>query len=281
MKSNYHILGLKEGASPEEVKKAYRKLALKYHPDINPDGTPEQFHKIQDAYNELILVKPTQNDSYTEKDKVFSRRHNRWFSKEEFDDLVKQAENYRKTREETEKHQAQKDFKELKESWIYKAFPFVAAFGVLFSILLLFDYHFKPALQQVNYLKTKKMAIIDGLVIGYINPNFIRSEIITTDKNQKEHTATFKGEYANSLLFNGNAIELMQTPIFGIDLGYKVNNIMLYDINKKRAFHYPLTLFCLAIIFFNLFFKAATPFYYVVLNTAVFGIPILCAFFFI
>ena len=47
----YEILGLSNGASDADVKKAYRKLAMKHHPDKG--GDPEQFKKIQAAYDVL------------------------------------------------------------------------------------------------------------------------------------------------------------------------------------------------------------------------------------
>ena len=51
------LLGLKDPPQPQEVKKAYHSLALKYHPDRNPDNAAaaDRFRECTEAYNALIL----------------------------------------------------------------------------------------------------------------------------------------------------------------------------------------------------------------------------------
>ena len=51
----YEVLGLSKGASSDEIKKSYRKLAVKFHPDKNPDdkASEEKFKEIGEAYEAL------------------------------------------------------------------------------------------------------------------------------------------------------------------------------------------------------------------------------------
>ncbi len=59
----YEVLGLSKGASEDEIKKAYRSLAKKYHPDINKEkDAEEKFKEINEAYE--VLSDPTKRATY-------------------------------------------------------------------------------------------------------------------------------------------------------------------------------------------------------------------------
>eukprot|EP00435_Cladocopium_sp_Y103_P011327 s249_g2.t4 len=59
----WKVLGLSEGASKEEIKAAYRRLASKYHPDVDKSReAPKRFLQVQQAYKALISSRPVRPD---------------------------------------------------------------------------------------------------------------------------------------------------------------------------------------------------------------------------
>ncbi len=63
-KDYYEILGIKRDAKPDEIKKAYRRLARKYHPDVNPGdkAAEERFKLMSEAHD--VLSDPKKRSVY-------------------------------------------------------------------------------------------------------------------------------------------------------------------------------------------------------------------------
>lgn len=86
MKNYYEILGVNENASKEDIKKAYRNLSKKYHPDVNPENreAEERFKEISEANS--ILGDPVKKSQYDTKRSIEESSKYGNFS---FDDWIK------------------------------------------------------------------------------------------------------------------------------------------------------------------------------------------------
>ncbi|MCJ7605013.1 MAG: DnaJ domain-containing protein, partial [Dehalococcoidales bacterium] len=84
----YKILGLKKGVSEKEIKQAYRKLARKYHPDVNPgDNSAEsKFKEINNAYEVL---------SNKDKRQKYDKYGDKWQYADQFEQAAQQQAQYR------------------------------------------------------------------------------------------------------------------------------------------------------------------------------------------
>ncbi|MBR1383760.1 MAG: DnaJ domain-containing protein, partial [Ruminococcus sp.] len=60
----YEVLGVSKGASDDEIKKAFRKLAKQYHPDLHPDDKEAEakFKEVNEAYE--VLSDPSKKAKY-------------------------------------------------------------------------------------------------------------------------------------------------------------------------------------------------------------------------
>ena len=84
-KDFYEILGVKKDATKDEIRKAYKKLALKWHPDKNPENkkeAEEKFKEIAEAYS--VLSDPDKKKEYDNRDSI-PNFENFKFTNDDFD----------------------------------------------------------------------------------------------------------------------------------------------------------------------------------------------------
>ncbi len=105
MKNYYQILGIERNSSLPEIKKAYRKLATKFHPDKNGGDKffEERFKEIQEAYE--VLTTPLKKERYdNEYDVFFNNKKTHQTTSNKNKAEYKQSKSY------TEKENQQKEY---------------------------------------------------------------------------------------------------------------------------------------------------------------------------
>ncbi|WP_029322011.1 J domain-containing protein [Butyrivibrio sp. AE3004] len=99
MTNPYETLGVQPGASDEEIKKAYRNLAKKYHPDLHPndEAASAKMNEINAAYD--ILSKPHSSDTWQQRTENRSYEQRSTYDKEaeyvDFEEYLKQRNRQR------------------------------------------------------------------------------------------------------------------------------------------------------------------------------------------
>ncbi len=254
LKLNYSesiaILGLNPGASPEQIKNAYRKLAKQYHPDVYQLDEGERFKEISSAY--YFLKKhpepPIQNQNQAHSTNPSS------------DYEQKRRAYHRRQREEKAQEATQKAemFK-----WLFVRFRLFVFVILIFNCLLAIDYFLPSVSEEVKITKVKTIKTISKpkMIYSYkaelnngMTFRFRKDEMGEIDLNKTfilNRTTIFKeGKFLERK--NGEAIIYIDYGLFRVFGGFIPLNILLliaYLFFVKNN-DYRLTLFLVALIIF-------------------------------
>lgn len=157
----YSLLGLNPGASVAEIKKAYRKKVMQYHPDRNADPrASSMFIRITEAYQYLISI-PAQQKAREEERQNY---YNAWveYRREE---ARKKAESY-----------AKESYAKFRESELYKSTTYIDGriigfgFGLSFFIIgyTIFGYTYRVAMAESAHEMPSVPLMILSLAVGLV-----------------------------------------------------------------------------------------------------------------
>lgn len=265
-----NILGLKNGASSDEIKRAYRKKAFEYHPDKNSSPTAEKmFLLINDAYEALSQLESTftnEGEKKEEQTDDFNKKYHRKLTKEELEERLKLARAERIRKFEKENNILNISLLELEDSFILKLSNWIATLSLFFALILFADLY----LLQPNI----ELGIVNKFDEYY---NGQQIHIKLNENNEDIIIATSLDDINFQVIRNNYLVELYRTPIFK-EVAYVRNfshrkvKPMVNHTSFNSIFGIIFCLFFLPII--NFVFKGANSFYIIFVHLNI-GFPII------
>ncbi len=227
-KDYYNILGITSSASKSEIKSAYRKLAMKYHPDRNKSKKAHEiFVSVNEAYAYLTDDKFDKKTLLRTKEKTQNYRP----TQEDIEKRMQWAKSYAKYKKIKEENIAAVSYNEIQNSKLSWGIPLLSWLNIGYAVLILLDFIFlTPILVQVDY-SYDYMNTTNGTMVVFLENHDL-------NKNQKY------GEFAIDVkdIYKLNLAKPRQyycefSPLFKekIYLSFNVND------EKIRVFNYQST----------------------------------------
>lgn len=273
MKEKYlNILGLQHGATQDEIKKAYRKSAMKYHPD-KKEGNQEKFLLIFEAYEYLTKVE-NQKENLQNTYEYFAKkssetnikRGNHNYTQQEFEEKLKRAKEKFKEKKYREYVEENEFFENLTRGWKMHYFKILTGIctvlGTLFTIDIIL-----PSQTQNSIITFK------DLKGDVATPSVDLYYVEIDDQAVFIHSKDFAKIYSKT------RVSTTKTPIFNeIKM---IHTTDAFGSDKNIEPHYslvstfPLVLILLLIPLLTLVYKRRNPLFIFLFITSSFIFPII------
>ncbi len=235
----YELLGVKRDATSEEIKKAYRKQAKKWHPDINKDKDAPNISKKLNEAKEILL-----DESKRQKYDVYLQET----EKNKYNPKYKETKEYSETKETNNQETSSSYTEETYTKWQYfntylKYYDASKLRKLLATILVLIETIFCGTLQLLNYVLIIIMVYAGELVsyfIRFITGLYILATILMFITNDKSAPNTIpKWLITFFLIFLGSIISLMPELLLKIlteKMPVYLSNLNIYLFKKAVGY---------------------------------------------